>query len=249
MKEPQNYQISLQSFEGPLDMLLHFIESDKLDIHEIPIAKVTDQYMAYLNQSLEFELEIASEFLVMAATLIAIKARSLLPKRIEQNPQNPGDLDAENDPEQDLKERLLEYKAFKMVALTLEQKQVQRAEHIGRLPTALEPYRELPTVSDFLAGLELSHLQEVVLRVLTRSQKTVDVSVVRDRETIPERMNTILKTLQKGSTTFFALTKNRQRKEIVTVFLAILELIRLNKIICRQEAKFGDIWIELKKTN
>lgn len=247
MKTDQNYLISLQSFEGPLDLLLHLIESDKMNIHEVPIARVTDQYMAYLKQSMEFKLEIASEFLVMAATLIALKSRSLLPRRADKDAHMDEDGEVGIDSELDLKERLIEYKAFKMVAQTLSLKQVYRAQCIGRLPTPLTPYRELPTVPDFLAGLELIHLQEAVMRALSRTQSTLDVSVIRDRETIPERMNAILKVLRQEKTNFSSLIQSHHRKEIVTVFLAVLELIRLNKIMCWQEERFGDIWIELRK--
>lgn len=249
MKDGQNVQISLQSFEGPLDLLLHLIESDKMNIHEVPIARITDQYTAYLKQSIEFELDIASDFLVMAATLIALKARSLLPKSHEKDVFFEASGETESNPEQDLKERLIEYRAFKMLAQTLEQKQLERAQCVGRLPTPLEPYRDLPTVSDFLAGLELHHLQDALVHALSRTKPILDVNIIRDRETIPERMGTILKTLRHEKRTFISLIKNYHRKEIVTVFLAILELIRLNKITCKQEVRFGDIWVELKKTH
>lgn len=238
------YRVRLQTFEGPLDLLLHLIESQELDIYDVPIARITDQYLAYLRESMEFQLEVASEFVVMAAQLLAIKARSLLPRHEPQEIQVAYSLDAQYaDEERELRDRLIEYRAFKLAAEALAMQSQLRSERIGRLPLPLDLYQEQPTVSDFLAGVETLHLRDSLARVLTRAKVDLEVRIVRDRETIPQRMRLIEHQVRAAPTTFSHLLRSRRRREIVTVFLALLELIRLNRIVCRQEAQFGDIWI------
>lgn len=246
----EEYRVRLQAFEGPLDLLLHLIESQELDIYDVPIARITDQYMTYLRESMEFQLEVASEFLVMAAQLLAIKARSLLPRHGPMEIQVAYGLDAEYvDDERELRDRLIEYRAFKLAAQSLGDQSLLWAERIGRLPLPLESFQEQPTVSDFLAGVEVLHLRDSLVRALARTKIDLDVRIVRDRETVPQRMRLIEHQVRDAPTTFVRLLRNRRRREIVTVFLAVLELIRLNRIICRQEVQFGDIWITANIAN
>lgn len=239
------FRLQLHAFEGPLDLLLHLIEREELDIYDIPIARVTDQYLALLRDSLDAQMEIASEFIVMAATLIALKARSLLPRPEPAETQLQCDLDAEYvDPERELTLRLLEYRSYKEMASQLQHMEFQRSQVVGRMPLALEAYRTDPSVQEVLAGVTLDRLTAAFLRAVSRVAPIREVSVVRDRETIPERMRRIEKQLDHGRLLFADLLAQRSRREIVTVFLAILELIRMNKVICYQEGLFEALWID-----
>lgn len=245
------YQITLDSFSGPLDLLLHLIEQEEMDIHEVAIAKVTDQYLFFLHDSLAQRMDIASEFIVMAATLIAIKAKSLLPR------YTPATLSDEWEPElteldpfdsaQDLAQRLLEYRFVKQITVLLHAKEEQQNESLGRLPMPLDDYREQPRPGDSLHSIDIDTLLHAFMTALKRSSTVYNVDVVRDRETIAQRMRKIEGQLRKAPATLTALLHGTSRREIVTVFLAVLELIKMNRIVCRQQERFGEIWIELQK--
>lgn len=244
------FQLQLHLFEGPLDLLLHLIERDELNIYDIPIAHVTDQYMALLRNSLALQMEVASEFIVMAATLIAIKARSLLPKT---EPTDDSDLQSDfddeyTDPEWELTQRLLEYRAYKEVSLRFQEMEHARSQVVGRIPLALDEYRTEPVSVDILQGITLELLGEAISRAMLRARPIREVNVLRDRETIAQRMRLIEKQLEHGSIRFVSLLRHQGRREVVTVFLALLELIRQNKIICLQKGLFADLWIERRST-
>lgn len=246
---PLVYEVTLDSFSGPLDLLLHLIEQEELDIHEIAIAKVTDQYLALLQDSLGQHLDVASEFIVMAATLIAIKARSLLPRSVDTLDDNLDDAYDEGDmvvSAAELKERLLEYRLIKQVTELLQQQEGEHNDSVGRLPISLTPYRELVRPCDHLAGIDLSRMFQALETALKRVAIDYNVDVVRDRETIPQRMRKIEGQLRHAPATLSSLLKGPSRREIVTVFLAVLELIKLNRVTCNQEERFGEIWIELQ---
>lgn len=245
---PLVYEVTLDAFSGPLDLLLHLIEQEELDIHEIAIAKVTDQYLKLLQDSLGQHLDVASEFIVMAATLLAIKARSLLPRSMDSFDEPLEDVYDEDDmvvSATELKERLLEYRFIKQVSAILQQHEGEYSDLVGRLPIPLTPYRELVQARDHLAGIDLSRMFQALATALQRAAVEYKVDVVRDRETIPQRMRKIEGQLRQAPRTLASLLKSPSRREIVTVFLAILELIKLNRVICKQEERFGDIWIEL----
>ncbi len=246
---PLVYEVTLDAFSGPLDLLLHLIEQEELDIHEIAIAKVTDQYLKLLQDSLGQHLDVASDFIVMAATLLAIKARSLLPRSIDAFDEHLEDAYDEDDlvvSATELKERLLEYRLIKQVTELLQQHEGEHNDSVGRLPIPLTPYRELLQVHDHLADVDLSRMFQALATALQRVAIEYNVDVVRDRETIPQRMRKIESQLRHAPRTLVSLLKSPSRREIVTVFLAVLELIKLNRIICKQEERFGDIWIELQ---
>lgn len=249
LAKAEPFQLQLQAFEGPLDLLLHLIEREECSIYDIPIARITDQYLALLRDSLAQQMEVASDFIVMAATLIALKARSLLPRPEPAEIQLQCDLDADYvDPEWELTQRLLEYRAFKEISRELQGMEHARSQVVGRMPMVLEPFRSEPSMSDVLAQVTLAGLAAAFAKALQRVPPIREVSVMRDRETIPERMRLIEKQLAQGKLEFETLLRHRGRREVVTVFLALLELMRLNRIICYQEGLFGEIWIERSKT-
>ena len=236
------YKIKLDAFEGPLDLLMHLIEKNKINIYDIPIAEITEQYMGYLEQFQEFNIEIASGFLVMAATLLQIKSRVLLPK----TPKSENDIvEEEIDPRQELVERLLEYKRFKEVSEVLDQLAVKQAKYFFKQPESLTT-RYLP-----LEGLPLSSLVNAFKAVLSSAVEEAAI-VERDPFTIEEKMEDIIFLLHKNKKTVlftdtFSCISNKA--EMVTTFLALLELIKLKRIFIEQQYAFAPIYIKLKGEN
>ena len=242
--QPSPYRLRLQAFEGPLDLLLHLIVAEELDIHQIPIAHITDQYLEYLRGGLSEQMDVASEFIVMAATLIALKARSLLPRAVPEEPEPPAEEEAG---EAELARRLLAYRAWKEAAGMLAERGREQALTAGRLPLSLAPFRSRIPMADLVGDITPADLRRHLRAALARTGPAADVEIARGRETIPERMRLIERRLRSAPATFRSLLARPGRREIVTVFLAVLELIRQKKVRCRQEARFTDIWIEWVK--
>ncbi len=240
------YRIKLDSFEGPLDLLLHLIDKAEIDIYDIPIAEVTEQYLETIHAMQELQLDIASEFLVMAATLLSIKSKMLLPKKEEHVFQPLLDMDVEEvDPRDELVARLLEYKRFKMMAEQLREMETGRSRIFTRPAEDLSPYvreEENPvknvTIYDLIASLE---------KLFTRiRQKEPVTKVARDEISIKDRMKEIGELLKVGGgmvrfSQLFGSTVSRT--EIVTTFLALLELMKAKRVTCVQNQLFQDILI------
>ena len=230
------YKIKLEAFEGPLALLLHLIEKNRIDIYDIPVAAVTEQYLAYLREWSEFNLELATEFLGMASTLLLIKSRMLLPKPVCMD-----DLaeEAEEDPRAALVERLVEYRRYREAGDGLHELLRRRQTYIRRLPQAFQLERALPTgltLQDLLAAF--AALWETVAEEFR--------TIVREEVTVQDKMADILAMLelQGGEIEFRqALKRTGSKTEIVSAFLAILELIRRRRIAVRQAESFGEIFL------
>lgn len=240
------YSIKLDSFEGPLDLLLHLIDKAEVDIYDIPVAEITEQYMTILEEAQELQLEIASEFVVMAATLLSIKSKMLLPKKEEQVFQPLFDMDVEEiDPREELIQRLLEYKRYKLLAEELRSREIGRSQLYTRPAEDLTPYvreEENPVKNVSLYDL-LSALEKMVKRVV---EKEPIAKVSRDEISIRDRMKEIRQLLQVGGgmLRFTQLFSGKvTRTQIVTTFLALLELMKAKKITCVQNQLFQDILI------
>lgn len=239
-------KIKLEMFEGPLDLLLHLIEKAEVDIYQVPIAQITDQYMQILHEAQEMELEIASEFLVMAATLLAIKSRMLLPKQ-EMNEEELAGQEDEwfVDPRAELVERLLEYKRYKRLGEVLREREEERSRVFSRPPLDLTPY--IPEVNP-VEGLTPDDLLNAFVEALkNRKQDEPMTKVAREEISVSARMEEIYGELCQKGQLFFSkllywdvLTKER----VITTFLALLELMKVKKIVCRQHSLFGEILIE-----
>ncbi len=230
---PQN--IHLKDFDGPLDLLLHLISKAKVDIREIFVSQITEQYIASVSSAEDFDMEDASEFLTMAATLLEIKSRALLPK-----PPAP----EEEDPQEALIRQLEEYKRFKETAENLTAFEKAAAAMYLKLP---EEY-PLPPPSFELSGLTMEGLLQALERVLSRKppepEDAVFVSreIRRDSYTIEACMGHIAKRLRRGPVAFDALFSDAPgREEVVTLFLALLEILRLNRAHIEQSGVFGAI--------
>lgn len=228
------YKVKLEVFEGPLDLLLYLIKRDELDISDIPIAQITDQYLAYLDLMRLLDLDIAGEFLVMAATLMQIKSRMLLPR-----PPVPDEED-EADPRAELARRLLEYQRFKEVADALGGLETQQRGVFSR-PGGLAEVAETPEGVGFEATL--FDLISAFSKILQEIPRESFLQIVREPFTVEQKIHEILHGLRSvGRVSFHQLFRpGGSRLEIVATFLAILELIRAKEILVRQRTPFGEI--------
>ena len=234
-----DYKVSLEVFEGPLDLLLYLIKKDEVDIYDIPIGRITDQYMEYLDLMKLLDLNIAGDFLVMAATLMLIKSRMLLP--VEVRPEM--EAEDEDDPRWDLVRQLVEYKKFKDAADHLEKLELHMENVFGRESEHVElgapPDVDLRDASIFDL---ISALNEALGRVKEENLQ----EIFAEQFTVSQKVGYIVETLKIAKrlciTDLFGGMVSRQ--EIVCTFLAVLELIKLNRIAAVQESRFGSIMVE-----
>lgn len=237
------YMVRLQVFEGPLDLLLHLIRMQELDIYDIRIAEITGQYLEYLGFMESLDLALAGEFLEMAATLIRIKVQMLLPCTPEET--------EEEDPRQELVRKLVEYKKFKEAAQRLCAYEEVRRDYF---PRGVDPKTYAETTDDCgpeeaLRDVTLFHLVDALREVLSRVPARIDVHGIDiEAVTIEERMHWLREFIgEHGPTTFSELFSTATtRSEIVATFIALLELMRGGTLTAVQERLFGEIRIELK---
>lgn len=240
-------QLELDVFEGPLDLLLHLINKLEIDIYDIPIAKITTQYLHYLERMKTDQINLAGGYFVMAATLMRIKSEMLVPRN-ENQAEMIDDYYEEEDPRKDLIQLLLEYRQIKEVVPKFEDRQIDRADYFGKDPTELSDYRDKIELED--QGLEISDLTDIFHEVLARHKLDTPqpTTIETDEITVTEKMNDIyirLSQLQSESLSFFDLINQSSRQEIVVSFLAILELIKDNRVLVEQESISSDISIIL----
>jgi len=232
-----DYRIKLPVFEGPLDLLLFLIRKSELDIYDIPIESVTRQYIEVLHALKDLQLEVAGEFFVMAATLMEIKSRMLLPKH--QQAIDPNAEDEEFDPRWELVHQLLQYKKFKEAAGTLGQMAYDAQGQYGRMLPAQTPSDERPLAH--VDRIDLWTTFNLVLRRL--SEKLVVGEIHAEQVTVADQMAYILEeTKTRKSFSFSALFPEKTTlRRLVATFLAVLELTRLKKLTLQQDAAFTDI--------
>ncbi|MDP2921253.1 MAG: segregation/condensation protein A [Candidatus Omnitrophota bacterium] len=229
-----SYKVKLEVFEGPLDLLLYLIKKNEIDIYDIPISSITEQYLEYLDLMRMLDLNIAGEFLVMAATLIHIKSKMLLPP--DEKEVLP---EEEEDPREELVRRLLEYKKFKEVAGILQDLEGQRKKMFTRdIPFEAEP-------GEVFFEASLFDLITALTRVLKDVPKDIFQEIVKDEFTVEQKVHDLLHMLVKSpALSLFELFKNSKNKlEVIATFLAVLELIRLKEVIVVQKQNFSDIEI------
>ncbi|MFD1018546.1 segregation/condensation protein A [Thalassobacillus hwangdonensis] len=237
----KSYQVKVDAFEGPLDLLLHLINRYEIDIYDIPVATITEQYMAYIHTMQVLELDVASEYLVMAATLLAIKSQMLLPKQpVEFEDED----ELEEDPREELMRRLIEYRKYKEAAASLKDKE-QTANHVyTRQPSTLEEYmEEKPKVTPGEASIYdmLGALSKLFQR--KQWEKPAETKVQRDEIPIQTRMEEIMKQIDVNTkgVGFFTLFPEKTRSHIVVTFMAILELMKINRLTCVQNNHFDEL--------
>ena len=230
-----DYRIRLELFEGPLDLLLYLIKRDELNICDIPIMKITQQYLDYLNLMEDLNLDIAGDFLVMAATLMQIKSRMLLP------PDPAGLETQEEDPRAELVRRLLEYQAFKEAAERFRELESKQSGVFGRFGS--EPEYKDDDVS--FGDVSLFDLLSAFAKVLKSINEDKPHEILKDEYTVADKIHDIVERLKSETTVKFSrlFRAAKNKLEAITTFLAILELIRLKKVLIVQDEQFGEIEI------
>ncbi len=230
------YNIHVQDFEGPLDLLIHLIEKDKIDVYDIPIVSITEQYITYINNMKEYSIEVASDFLLMAAALLQIKSKMLLPKSIVEDEE-------EADPRQMLVEMLVEYRRVKKHADMLREKLGKASLCVTREPMPRPHFRRK------LKPMTLNDLLLALAGLVAEDDITPQI-IARQEFHVQDKMSDIISLLHcnnKAVAFSKALDKVGNRSEKIATFLAVLELLRLKKINIRQKEAFAPIYLFLRE--
>lgn len=242
--------VKLQVFEGPLDLLLYLLEKNKVNIYDIPIVEITEQYMEYIREMKRQDLEVLSEFLVMAATLVDIKSRMLLPSNLDSEEE-------EEDPRAELVQQLLEYKMYKCMAYELKDRQMDAGRVMYKKPTIPEEVRayEPPVdIHELMSDITLSRLHEIFESIMKKQQDKIDPlrskfgKIEKEEVSLEDKMED-LKKYAAGHRHFSfrgLLTAQSSKVEVIVTFLAILELMKMGTIRISQEHIFDDIQIDSK---
>ena len=242
--------VKLQVFEGPLDLLLHLIEKNKIDIYDIPIVEITNQYMEYIKAMQKEDLNIMSEFLVMAATLLDIKCRMLLPKEVNEEGE-------EEDPRQELVEQLLEYKMYKFMSYELKDRELDGDRIMYKtasIPDEVKGYVPPVDLDKLLGDLTLVQLNRIFKEVMKRQESKVDPvrskfgKIEKEEVTLPDKLDYVTEYARSHRKFgFHALLKKQSSKvQVVVTFLAILQLMKEGVIFIEQDQPFDEIMITSK---
>lgn len=239
--------VKLQTFEGPLDLLLHLLEKNKMNILDIPIVEITDQYMEYLHEMQKNDLNVMSEFIVMAATLLDIKAKMLLPPETNEEGE-------ETDPRQELVEKLLEYKMYRYMSYELKDRQLDAGRTFYKgptLPEEVKNYEQPVDLEELLGDLTLLKLHAVFNEMMRRQEDRVDPirskygNIEKEEINLNEKMQfvRVFANSHKRFSFRSLLEKQGSKMEVVVTFLVMLELIKMGKISVEQEDLYDDITV------
>jgi scpA/B protein len=238
--ETNKYAIKLDNFEGPLDLLCHLVDKNKMDINQIKISEITDQYIDYINKMQELNLDVTSEFILMASTLLFIKSKSLLPKQVEDEAELT---------EEELVHRIIEYKKYKEISKKLKELYQVYSKRFYKVPDKIElPARKLEqNYSKDLIEQSYKNLVEKNKSKINKNAINIEKIAITETVTVTSKVKDIFKELIKKPRFIFSKlcsAKKYTRLETVTAFSGILELTRRNKIKAQQEKNFGDIIVE-----
>ncbi len=238
--ETNKYAIKLDNFEGPLDLLCHLVDKNKMDINQIKISEITDQYIDYINKMQELNLDVTSEFILMASTLLFIKSKSLLPKQVEDEAELT---------EEELVHRIIEYKKYKEISKKLKELYQVYSKRFYKVPDKIElPARKLEqNYSKDLIEQSYKNLLEKNKSKINKNAINIEKIAITETVTVTSKVKDIFKELIKKPRFIFSKlcsAKKYTRLETVTAFSGILELTRRNKIKAQQEKNFGDIIVE-----
>ena len=242
--------VKLQVFEGPLDLLLHLLEKNKVNIYDIPIVEITNQYMEYIAEMKRNDLNIMSEFLVMAATLIDIKSRMLLPKKESEEEEA-------EDPRAELVSQLLEYKMYKCMAYELRDRQIDAGQLFFKeatIPPEVAAYEEPVDLAQLVGDMNLARLNEIFKSVMKIQSDKIDPvrskfgQIEKEEVSLSDTMNYVEDYCRTHRQFSFRnlLEAQAGKMQVIVTFLAILEMMKVGKIYILQERTFGDIKIESK---
>lgn len=243
--------IKLQVFEGPLDLLLHLLEKNKVNIYDIPIVEITNQYMEYIAEMKRQDLNVMSEFLVMAATLIDIKSRMLLPAKETEEEEE------ETDPRAELVQQLLEYKMYKCMAYELRDRQMDASRVLFKEPTIppeVAEYEEPVNLEELVSDITLAKLNDIFKSIMKKQVDKIDPvrskfgKIEKEEVSLSDKMAYLEEYCRThGFFSFRNLLEAQSGKmEIIVTFLAVLELMKMGKIFISQEYTFDDIKIQSK---
>jgi len=240
-----SYRIKLEVFEGPLDLLLYLIKRDELNIYDIPIAQITDQYLGYLDMMQLLDLDVVGDFLVMAATLMQIKSKMLLPPDPTEEEQEP------EDPRDELVRRLLEYKKFKEAAETLHEKALVRQDFFPRAVDEEKVKEMKDDATEVYFEANLFDLISAFSNALKNIPKDVFYEVIKEEFTVEQKIHDILHLFMNKTKVLLGelFERARSKDEIIVTFMAILELIRLREVVAMQKGVFGEIEVMRNREN
>lgn len=239
--------IKIENFEGPFDLLLHLIKKEKMDIYDIKIYDITTKYLNYINKMKKIDLEITSEFIVIAATLLEIKSKMLLPKSDISN-----ESEEEEDPRKELVTKLLEYKKFKHVSDFLREREENIGIMFSKKPEIIEDKISNEKNKDILTGITILKLFNVYNKLITNynnrmnTENTMEREIPLDKFKIEDKMMELSKILSSEKRLLFSevINKCESKIEMVITFLALLELMKLRAVSAIQEGSFKEIYIE-----
>ena len=245
--------VRLEVFEGPLDLLLYLIDKNKVDIYDIPIVTITDQYMEYIRQMKERDMNVMSEFLVMAATLIDIKCRMLLPKEVNEDGE-------EEDPRDELVQKLLEYKMVRFMSVELKDRQLDAGYNLYKkrtIPPEVEEYSDPIDYDALIGDMDLSKLNDIFKTLLKRQEDKIDpvrsnFGTIKKEEVDISMKATYIEAYTREHKRFSfreLLEKQESKTELIVTFLVVLEMIKIGKVTIEQEDTFSDIIITNNEDN
>ncbi len=234
------HKFLINEFEGPLDLLLHLIKQSKIDIYEIKLVDITEQYLNFIKEMKDLNLDIASEYLVMAAELIEMKSRFLLPKKEINEESN-----YEENPEEELKRRLLEYKKYKDNSIKFKELEENRKNYYTKIPESIEEFTDKKIINE--GDVTVFDLLEAFKKILDKQKyiKPLSTRITKKELSLQERIvkiRSVLKTNKRIS--FASLFEELTKPYVVITFLSILEMSKRNEIVLKQENNFDEIYIE-----
>lgn len=244
----QDITYRLENFEGPLDLLLHLIEKNKIDIYDIPIIEITRQYLEFLEHAETKDLDIMSNFLVMASTLLEIKSRMLLPLVKDENGE-------EIDPRSELVARLLEHKKYKDLGYTLSDYEEEAPDYMLKRPTIPKEVKDyIPEINydELLQGVDVGRLNQIFIEILNRKENSIDEirskfgTIQKEKLPLKDYIMFVMEDVRVNKKISFRkmLDDKRTKSEVIVTFLAVLELMKMGKIKISQDGQFGDINVE-----
>ena len=241
--ETKNYAIKIDNFEGPIDLLLYLIEKNKMKIEEINLTEITDQYIEYLNEMEKMNLEIASEFLVMASTLLYLKSKNLLPKQEEAE---------EELTEEELIKRIIEYKKYKTISQVFKENYAENSKRIFKTQEDIKLPKQVleeKYSNEMIPEIYRNLLEKTSVRI-NKNAKNIEKITLVENYTVGDKVKEMFRVLIKQKKFIFNKLfslKSRDKQEVVTAFSGLLELSRRDKVETKQEELFGDIYVEKRK--
>ena len=241
--ETNKYALKLENFEGPLDLLIHLIEKNKMDIYDVKLSDIADQYIEYINEMERNNLDVTSEFLVIASSLVYLKSKELLPKEVEDEAELT---------EEELLKRIIEYKKYKEITKKLKEMYEQNSKRLFKLPEKVElPKQKIEReYSSNLLFEKYKSLIEGYENKINKNAENIEKIAIRDTYTVTSKVKEIFRELSKKPKFVFNRlfsTKTKPKAEVVTAFTGLLELTRRSKVTANQEKLFGDIVVEKNK--